>query len=282
MNTFNKKNIKLKNALHKLDVHDHLCLIYETQQEQFAAVVPFIRIGLERKEKCVYIADDNSASSVIDAMRTEGIDVETAIKSGALAVLTKKDAYLKNGYFDPDLMIQFLKDAVDSAKAEGFKALRATGEMTWALGNDIGVERLIEYEAKLNYLLPKSDILAICQYNRKRFSPEIILDIIHTHPLVVYKEMVCRNFYYVPPDEFLNHAQTSLEVERFLHNIKDREEVEEELLKLNTELEQRIKERTAELEERNIELERINSLFVGRELRMMELKEKIRELETKW
>jgi len=229
MDTFNKRNFKLKTALQKLDVHDHLCLIYETQQEQFAAVIPFISIGLERKEKCVYIADDNTADAVMDAMRSEGIDVEGGIKSGALAVLSKKDSYLRNGYFDPDLMIQFLKDAVDSAKMEGFKTLRATGEMTWALGTDIGVERLIEYESKLNYLFPTADILAICQYNRSRFSPEIILDIIRTHPLVVYKEMVCRNFYYVPPDEFLNQAQTSLEVERFLINIRDRETLEETL-----------------------------------------------------
>src|SRR5690348_4885990 len=28
--------------------HDHICLIYETREEQLAAVVPFLRNGLER------------------------------------------------------------------------------------------------------------------------------------------------------------------------------------------------------------------------------------------
>lgn len=41
----------------------------------------------------------------------------------------------------------------------------------------------------------------------------------------------------------------------------------------------RVKERTAELEAKNAELERMNRLFVGRELRMVELKQKINELE---
>lgn len=46
-------------------------------------------------------------------------------------------------------------------------------------------------------------------------------------------------------------------------------------------LENRVKERTAELENRNSELERLNRLFVDRELRMVELKQIIRALEDK-
>lgn len=56
---------------------------------------------------------------------------------------------------------------------------------------------------------------------------------------------------------------------------------EEELKRLNEELEQRVKQRTAELEEKNAELQRMNRLFLGRKLRMAELKERIRALEKK-
>jgi hypothetical protein len=48
--------------------------------------------------------------------------------------------------------------------------------------------------------------------------------------------------------------------------------------KLNRELEERVRGRTAELEAMNGELERMNRLFVGRELRMIELKGRIAEL----
>jgi PAS domain S-box-containing protein len=63
------------------------------------------------------------------------------------------------------------------------------------------------------------------------------------------------------------------------HDITDRKRAEQALNRLNEELEQRVKQRTTELEEKNRELDRINKLFVGRELRMIELKERIRELE---
>lgn len=55
----------------------------------------------------------------------------------------------------------------------------------------------------------------------------------------------------------------------------------EEILRNTAILDDRVKERTAELQQKLAEIERLNRLFVGRELRMKELKEKIRELEAK-
>lgn len=55
----------------------------------------------------------------------------------------------------------------------------------------------------------------------------------------------------------------------------------EESSRHTADLEERVRERTAELEGKNQELERMNRLFVGRELRMRELKERIAELEKR-
>ncbi len=64
-----------------------------------------------------------------------------------------------------------------------------------------------------------------------------------------------------------------------LVNVTERMEAEQELRKLNEELEQRVKERTLDLERKIAEIERLNKLFVGRELDMIELKKKIKDLE---
>lgn len=64
-----------------------------------------------------------------------------------------------------------------------------------------------------------------------------------------------------------------------IHDITERELAKDALNRLNERLEQRVAERTAELEAKNSELERLNRLFVDRELRMIELKKRINELE---
>ncbi len=111
-------NSNLYDTIKVLGVHDHICMVYETIEEQMNSVVPFIKIGLERGEKCIYIVNDNTSQVVLEAMQRDGIDTESAIKSGSLNILTKQDAYLKHGYFDPEWMIQFLKEATDATKKE--------------------------------------------------------------------------------------------------------------------------------------------------------------------
>ncbi len=226
-------NSNLYDSIKELTVHDHACLIYNTNEEQFRYIVPFIKIGLERGERCIYVVDDNSSQTVLDAMQKDGIDTDSAIKTGSLNIITKHDSYLKQGVFEPESMLQFLKESIDSAKAEGYKALRATGEATWLVHGYPGVERFMEYEAKLNDFFPENDILAVCQYNSNRIPPDIILNCIHTHPTVMHDGLVCKNSYYIPPEEFLRPNQKDIEVNRLLSNITKNKQAEEALQRSN-------------------------------------------------
>lgn len=62
-------------------------------------------------------------------------------------------------------------------------------------------------------------------------------------------------------------------------DITERKKSEEELRKYHDHLEKLVRERTSELEKKNADLERFNKLFINRELRMIELKKIISELE---
>jgi PAS domain S-box-containing protein len=218
---------ELLDVLGKIGPHEHLALIYESKEEQFAAAIPAIRIGLERREKCVYVADDNTSDDVIDALREEGIDVDAAIKSGSLTVATKRDTTLKERRLEPDKLIRFWADAADAATAAGFSGLRIVAEMTWALHGDPGTDRLIEFEAMVNDLVRDYPIVGICQYNRRRFAPEVMLNVIRVHPLVFFDGLLCRNPYYIPPQEFLGRHHAEMEVERLLGNLRDRKQAED-------------------------------------------------------
>lgn len=216
----------LQRTLAQTRRHDHLCLIHETPEEQLLAASVFLKLGLAQGERCLYLVNDNSEASVMKAMEAQGVDGASSLRSGALQIADTLSAYLRLGRFDPDGMILALGEAVERAKADGFTGLRVTGEMTWALRSDVPVERLIEYEAKLNDFCPHHPFTAICQYHRRRFRPDIIRDVIRTHPKVIYGGLVCRNYYYTPPEELLGGRDGEREVERLLHNIVTREHSE--------------------------------------------------------
>jgi len=63
--------------------------------------------------------------------------------------------------------------------------------------------------------------------------------------------------------------------------IAERKQAEVKLLKHREQLEVLVKERTNELEEKNEKLEYFNKLFVGREFRIKELRDRVKELEEK-
>src|SRR5258706_13838660 len=117
MNT--TQEMPLLTALEQLAPHDHLCSIYESQEEHFAVAIPFIRIGLDRGEKCIYIADDGMEAAVRNAMRAQDIDVERAIATNSLVLATKEDAFLRYGALDAERMPAFWADTTAEATRQG-------------------------------------------------------------------------------------------------------------------------------------------------------------------
>ena len=143
----------LKEQLGTLKQGDHICSIYENKAEQLAAAVPFIADALERKDRCVYIADDRTIEEVVGTLAAAGVDVEHERQRGALRLLNRQDTYLPDSEFVPQAMIDLVRNMEFEAVADGFLRLRLAGDMTWALGPEPGCNRLIEYEALRNQFL---------------------------------------------------------------------------------------------------------------------------------
>jgi PAS domain S-box-containing protein len=223
-------SINLKLMLEGLEPHDHLCLIHESPEEWQAVIGPFIAIGLKRGQKCAYIVDSSTADQVRGYLRQANVDVSSVEKSGQMFILPETQVYTKEGSFDPDRMIDMLISEIKKALAEGYPALRVTGEMSWALRGYPGSEKLLEYEAKLNQdLFPKYPCLGVCQYDRRKFDPEIVKGVVMTHPLVLRGNKVYRNFYYIPPEEFLNKKSADIEVHHWLNNLEQEQRTRESI-----------------------------------------------------
>ncbi|MFW6117824.1 MAG: MEDS domain-containing protein, partial [Thermoproteota archaeon] len=218
----------------------HMCFIYRNKEEQLSVLSSFMSVGTEKNEKCLYIVDERTKKEVTRAFQRQDFDVEKTITSGQFKFLTKSSSYLKNGYFDPERMIDLLAESEDKSSEEGYNGLRVTGEMTWFFSNMPGVERLMEYENKLNEFLPNSKVIALCQYNENRFSPKILLDVIHTHPRTLIYDTLYENPYYLPPKVFsarLRGEVTQGHYESVRKDIIQRNKIKKERDKISEKLE---------------------------------------------
>lgn len=179
---------------------DHICTLYSTRDEQLAAAVAYIRGGLDRGERCLYVCCEHSPDEFRAGLKEGGIDVETEETRGALLLLTKHDGHLKGGTFDPDAMISMLHAAVKDALDAGFSGLCAAGDMSWLLDEAPGSERIAEYEARLNAFYPTSRALGLCLYNRNKLPPATIDHGIATHPHVrIADSILLENPFYEDP-----------------------------------------------------------------------------------
>ena len=192
----------------------HCTSIFKTEREQFGVVVPFILAGLNRGDKCVYIVDDTPEDDIIEAIMSVK-DVQTHLERGDIAFLNKDEAYLKDGFFDADRMLRFVRDAEERACADGYAGLTATGEMSWQRTGAPGTDMMMSYEARLNNLYGESGPTILCQYEEPLFDHATLIDAIRTHPRVVLDGEWCVNPHYMPPDEFLTTREGAIPRETY-------------------------------------------------------------------
>jgi signal transduction histidine kinase len=191
---------ELGDQLRRLEYGSHLCLTHETIAEQFDAALLFIQQGLARGDRCLILAEAGNAEQLVKLLADAGVEVAHEADRGALKVVTDLDVTrLLSGEFDPRTMVEFLRRAEAEALADGFAGLWITGDMAWAMGAGVSDKQLIEYEILLEEQLTNSRSIVICQYDRTRFEPGLIHDVLRTHPIAVIGDQVCPNPFYEPP-----------------------------------------------------------------------------------
>jgi hypothetical protein len=88
-------------------------------------------------------------------------------------------------------MSEFVKAALVDAAANG-KLVRTVGWMDWVHQNAAGTDRAIEYEARMNFLVPDFDCTFMCVYDLTHLDGRMVADVMATHPYVSLNGAVSR------------------------------------------------------------------------------------------
>ena len=120
-------------------------------------LMPFITEGFDHGDRAFHIVDPDHRAGHIQRLRDAGIDTDAAESRGQLTVMRWEDAYLRGGHFDQNAMLALIEEVLREGTARCFPLTRLVANMEWALEDRPGVEDIVEYETRLNYVLPKYD-----------------------------------------------------------------------------------------------------------------------------
>lgn len=146
---------------------DHACSWYSTDGHRDAVAAPFVSAGLRARERVLYLHAESSPASVLDMIRRDGTDTDSALAAGSLTVRSAIEMYRPDGRFDGERMLERLADEADGARRDGFSGLRLAAEMSWAATGD---DDLGDYEHRANDVFDRTALTAVCLYDRRRFT----------------------------------------------------------------------------------------------------------------
>jgi hypothetical protein len=186
-----------------LGQHRHICAFFNSIEEQHRVLRPFITDGFDRGDRVYHYIDPERRDEQLRWLADAGVNVQDAMDRGQLEVRPWQDSTLRGGGFDLDTWLASFEQVLQSGPAAGYARTRILGHMEWALLDLPGVDDLMEYEMRVNYLIPKYENAVICTYNLMRFGASVVIDALRTHPVVIIGGLLQENPFFVQPDQLL-------------------------------------------------------------------------------
>jgi hypothetical protein len=181
----------------------HICAFFYSIDEQHRVLRPFITDGFDRGNRAYHLVDPERREEHLRRLAEAGINVQEAMGTGQLEVRPWQDGPLHGGRFDQDTWLASFEQIFQSGPAAGYAQTRFLAQMEWALVDLPGVDDLIEFETRVNYVVPKYEDPVICAYDLTKFGASVVMDALRTHPVVIIGGLLQENPFFVPPDQLL-------------------------------------------------------------------------------
>jgi hypothetical protein len=187
----------------QLDETRHVCAFFNSDDEEYRVLLPFIRDGFQCGHKAIHVVNPHQRADHLQRLAAVGIDAAAAEQSGQLEVRINTDVYLPGGRFDADRMIAVFEQLASGNAKGQFPLSRICCRMDWATEDQSHVDNVIEFESRVNEVWRRHDDAVICTYHLGKFGGDAVIDILRTHPMVVIGDILQHNPFYVPPEQFL-------------------------------------------------------------------------------
>jgi len=181
----------------------HICQIFNDDEERHDALINYIVSGLQAGENTACFSEKETESSLSQFFKEKGFTYNEVTKSGEFSLSKTAEVYFEGGTFEPQRMLNLLKEFYTDSIAKNRSGARVIGEMVPAIDKIPGGSRLMEYESKVSLLLKTYPVNAVCQYDARSFDGSTIMDILKVHPYMIVKGSVIHNPFFINPEEYL-------------------------------------------------------------------------------
>jgi hypothetical protein len=181
----------------------HICAFFNSIDDQHRVLRPFMKDGFDRRDKAIHLVDPERREEHLRWLAEAGIHVDEAMSTGQLEVWSWQDGPLRGDRFDQKIWLASFEQALKSGPAAGYAQTDFFAHMEWGLADFPGLDDFIEFETRVNYVVPKYENAAICAYDLSKFNASVVMDALRTHPLVIIGGLLYENPFFVPPDELL-------------------------------------------------------------------------------
>lgn len=165
----------------------HFCQFYQTKQDLIDILVPYFKAGLENNEFCMWITSEPlEVAEAQKAMRRAVGNFNEYLRKGQIEIIPYNEWYLVGGVFNDDRVLEGWVGKLERALTGGYAGLRLTGNTLWLERNHW--QDFTEYEAKINDVIGKYKMMAVCTYSLDKCDASAVIDVVKNHQFALIKQ----------------------------------------------------------------------------------------------
>jgi hypothetical protein len=187
--------------------HRHVCAFFSSPAAEYDTLLPFVCDGINCGQRAFHVLPAQHREDHLERLRNAGINVEKAVESRQLEIALPEDTYLKTGRFNKDAMLALIQETLKAGSELGFPLTRMIAHAETAVDDWRSGNEWVEYEIRLNDVLPNYDDPVICTYDVNLLTAPLALDILRTHPVAIIAGVLVENAFFTRPEDFMREVQ---------------------------------------------------------------------------
>ena len=159
---------------------DHACHFFRTAEDLSEVLIPFFKVGLERRESCLWIAGNPYGVERAESeMRAALADFDQRAAAGQIEIVEQGEWHRKYGTLSIAETVQSWLSWKDAALASGYTGIRSGGDLSSLHERDL--EAFLSYERAAGNAFKHQPIVALCCYCLAKSSGQCVLDVMQCH-----------------------------------------------------------------------------------------------------